>query len=184
MRSSFGRDSSDGYCVAFAQSLGHVLIAYTPVGLYAGSLSRPRLTPETSAVPAYSKFGDRNFAPTGQRGRRDIAEQRSARTRLSLRLIFPQNSRCFCFAPQKKSNETEMYGEVARSDGGDKKFGNRTVIPWRRKALAAQKTAPACANKRRRAIKNCASFFVGSHRSGNIAGDSFKATSWHTQTSA
>ena len=33
-----------------------------------------------------------NFAPTGQRGRenRDIAEQRSARTRLSLRLIFPQ----------------------------------------------------------------------------------------------
>ena len=52
MRSSFGRDSSDGYCVAFAQSLGHVLIAYTPVGLYAGSLSRPRLTPETSVVPA------------------------------------------------------------------------------------------------------------------------------------
>ena len=85
MRSSFGRDSSDGYCVAFAQSLGHVLIAYTPVGLYAGSLSRPRLTPETSVVPAYSKFGDRNFAPSGQRGRRDIAEQRSARTRLSLR---------------------------------------------------------------------------------------------------
>ena len=65
MRSSFGRDSSDGYCVAFAQSLGHVLIAYTPVGLYAGSLSRPRLTPETSVVPAYSKFGDRNFAPNG-----------------------------------------------------------------------------------------------------------------------
>ena len=87
MRSSFGRDSSDGYCVAFAQSLGHVLIAYTPVGLYAGSLSRPRLTPETSVIPAYSKFGDRNFAPSGQRGRenRDIAEQRSARTRLSLR---------------------------------------------------------------------------------------------------
>ena len=65
MRSSFGRDSSDGYCVAFAQSLGHVLIAYTPVGLYAGSLSRPRLTPETSVVPAYLKFGDRNFAPNG-----------------------------------------------------------------------------------------------------------------------
>ena len=65
MRSSFGCDSSDGYCVAFAQSLGHVLIAYTPVGLYAGSLSRPRLTPETSVVPAYSKFGDRNFAPIG-----------------------------------------------------------------------------------------------------------------------
>ena len=85
MRSSFGRDSSDGYCVAFAQSSGHVLIAYTPVGLYAGSLSRPRLMPETSVIPAYSKFGDRNFAPTGQRGRRDIAEQRSARTRLSLR---------------------------------------------------------------------------------------------------
>ena len=85
MRSSFGRDSSDGYCVAFAQSLGHVLIAYTPVGLYAGSLSRPRLTPETSVVPAYLKFGDRNFAPSGQRGRRDLAEQRSARTRLSLR---------------------------------------------------------------------------------------------------
>ena len=115
MRSSFGRDSSDGYCVAFAQSLGHVLIAYTPVGLYAGSLSRPRLMPETSVIPAYSKFGDRNFAPSGQRGRRDLAEQRSARTRLSLRLIFPQNSRCFCFASQKKSNETEMYGEVARS---------------------------------------------------------------------
>ena len=87
MRSSFGRDSSDGYCVAFAQSLGHVLIAYTPVGLYAGSLSRSRLTPETSVVPAYLKFGDRNFAPSGQRGRenRDIAEQRSACTRLSLR---------------------------------------------------------------------------------------------------
>ena len=85
MRSSFGRDSSDGYYVAFAQSLGHVLMSYTPVGLYAGSLSRPRLTPETSVIPAYSKFGDRNFAPTGQRGRRDIAEQRSARTRLSLR---------------------------------------------------------------------------------------------------
>ena len=85
MRSSFGRDSSDGYCVAFAQSLGHVLIAYTPVGLYAGSLSRPRLMPETSVIPAYSKFGDRNFAPSGQRGRRDLAEQRSARTRLSLR---------------------------------------------------------------------------------------------------
>ena len=86
MRSSFGRDSSDGYCVAFAQSLGHVLIAYTPVGLYAGSLSRPRLTPETSVVPAYSKFGDRNFAPTGQRGRenRDLAAY-AARTRLSLR---------------------------------------------------------------------------------------------------
>ena len=65
MRSSFGRDSSDGYCVAFAQSLGHVLIAYTPVGLYAGSLSRPRLMPETSVIPAYSKFGDRNFAPNG-----------------------------------------------------------------------------------------------------------------------
>ena len=65
MRSSFGRDSSDGYCVAFAQSLGHVLISYTPVGLYAGSLSRPRLMPETSVIPAYSKFGDRNFAPNG-----------------------------------------------------------------------------------------------------------------------
>ena len=84
IRSSFGRDSSDGYCVAFAQSLGHVLIAYTPVGLYAGSLSRPRLTPETSLVPAYLKFGDRNFAPSGQRGRRDIAAY-AARTRLSLR---------------------------------------------------------------------------------------------------
>ena len=88
MRSSFGRDSSDGYCVAFAQSLGHVLIAYTPVGLYAGSLSCPRLMPETSVIPAYSKFGDRNFAPSGQRRRRDLAEQRSARTRLSLRLTF------------------------------------------------------------------------------------------------
>ena len=65
MRSSFGRGSSDGYCVAFAQTLGHVLIAYTPVGLYAGSLSRSRLTPETSVVPAYLKFGDRNFAPNG-----------------------------------------------------------------------------------------------------------------------
>ena len=84
MRSSFGRDSSDGYCVAFAQSLGHVLIAYTPVGLYAGSLSRPRLMPETSVIPAYSKFGDRNFAPSGQRGRRDLAAY-AARTRLSLR---------------------------------------------------------------------------------------------------
>ena len=84
MRSSFGRDSSDGYYVAFAQSLGHVLMSYTPVGLYAGSLSRPRLTPETSVVPAYSKFGDRNFAPSGQRGRRDLAAY-AARTRLSLR---------------------------------------------------------------------------------------------------
>ena len=47
----------------------------------------------------------------GQRGRenRDLAEQRSARTRLSLRLIFPQVTRCFCFAPQKKSNETRLY---------------------------------------------------------------------------
>ena len=87
MRSSFGRDSSDGYCVAFAQTLGHVLIAYTPVGLYAGSLSRPRLTSETSVIPAYSKFGDRNFAPSGQRGRRDLAAY-AARTRLSLRSIF------------------------------------------------------------------------------------------------
>ena len=107
MRSSFGRDSSDGYCVAFAQSLGHsCTFMYTPVGLYAGSLSRPRLTPETSAVPAYSKFGDRNFAPTGQRGRRDLAEQRSARTRLSLRGIFPQNTRCIFSA--KKWFETKM----------------------------------------------------------------------------
>ena len=65
MRSSFGRDSSDGYCVAFAQSLGHVLIAYTPVGLYAGSLSRPRLTPETSVVPAYSKVRGQELCPNG-----------------------------------------------------------------------------------------------------------------------
>ena len=69
--------------VTIMTTLGHVLIAYTPVGLYAGSLSRPRLTPETSLVSAYSKFGDRNFAPTEQRGRRDIAAY-AARTRLSL----------------------------------------------------------------------------------------------------
>ena len=68
MRSSFGRDSSDGYCVAFAQSLGHVLMSYTPVGLYAGSLSRPRLTPETSAVPAYSKFGTGTLPHWGKEG--------------------------------------------------------------------------------------------------------------------
>ena len=95
--------------VTIMTTLGHVLIAYTPVGLYAGSLSRPRLMPETSVIPAYSKFGDRNFAPSGQRRRRDLAEHRSARTRLSLRLIFPQVTRCFCFAPQKKSNETRLY---------------------------------------------------------------------------
>ena len=53
-----------------------------------------------------------NFAPSGQRGRenRDLAEQRSARTRLSLRQNFPQNPRCFCFVRKRKATKQRCMG--------------------------------------------------------------------------
>ena len=106
MRSSFGRDSSDGYCVAFAQSLGHVLIAYTPVGLYAGSLSRPRLMPETSVIPAYSKFGDRNFAPNGAKreARFSGAALRAHAVVSPLNLSAEFSLLLFCLAKEKQRN--------------------------------------------------------------------------------
>ena len=109
MRSSFGRDSSDGYCVAFAQSLGHVLIAYTPVGLYAGSLSRPRLTPETSVIPAYSKFGDRNFAPNGAKREARFSGATLRAHAVVSPLKFSAESSLLLFCAQKKSNETRLY---------------------------------------------------------------------------
>ena len=106
MRSSFGRDSSDGYCVAFAQSLGHVLIAYTPVGLYAGSLSRPRLMPETSVIPAYSKFGDRNFAPNGAKreARYSGAALRAHAVVSPLKFSAESSLLLFCPAKEKQRN--------------------------------------------------------------------------------
>ena len=55
-----------------------------------------------------------NFAPTGQRGRRDIAEQRSARTRLSLRLIFPQI--LVPFFREKMVRNGDVRGGVERSE--------------------------------------------------------------------
>ena len=115
MRSSFGRDSSDGYCVAFAQSLGHVLIAYTPVGLYAGSLSRPRLMPETSVIPAYSKFGDRNFAPNGVK--REV--RFSGATLRAHAVVSPFNLSAefslllFCPAKEKQRNG-DVWGGVTK----------------------------------------------------------------------
>ena len=105
-------------------TLGHVLIAYTPVGLYAGSLSRPRLMPETSVIPAYSKFGDRNFAPNG--AKREGKPRYSGATLRAHAVVSPLNLSAefslLFFCVQKKSNETEMSGEVVRSTGGDKKF--------------------------------------------------------------
>ena len=57
-----------------------------------------------------------NFAPTGQRGRenRDIAEQRSARTRLSLRLIFPQI--LVPFFREKMVRNGDVRGGVEQSE--------------------------------------------------------------------
>ena len=109
MRSSFGRDSSDGYCVAFAQSLGHVLIAYTPVGLYAGSLSRPRLTPETSVVPAYSKFGDRNFAPNGAKREARFSGAALRAHAVVSPLIFPQFSSLLFFCGTKEKQRKKSW---------------------------------------------------------------------------
>ena len=111
MRSSFGRDSSDGYCVAFAQSLGHVLMSYTPVGLYAGSLSRPRLTPETSVVPAYSKVRGQELCPIGAK-----REGKPRYSGAALRahavvspLKFSASHSLLLFCGQKKSNETRLF---------------------------------------------------------------------------
>ena len=114
MRSSFGRDSSDGYCVAFAQSLGHVLIAYTPVGLYAGSLSRPRLMPETSVIPAYSKFGDRNFAPNGAKREARFSGAALRAHAVVSPLKFSAESR-YIFSP-KKFNEIPYNPSVSCAD--------------------------------------------------------------------
>ena len=55
-----------------------------------------------------------NFVPWGQRGRRDIAEQRSARTRLSLRLIFPQI--LVPFFREKMVRNGDVRGDVERSE--------------------------------------------------------------------
>ena len=115
MRSSFGRDSSDGYCVAFAQSLGNVLMSYTPVGLYAGSLSRPRLTPETSVVPAYSKFGDRNFAPNGAKreARFSGATLRAHAGVSPFNLSAEFSLLLFCSAKEKQRNG-DVWGGVTK----------------------------------------------------------------------
>ena len=120
MRSSFGRDSSDGYCVAFAQSLGHVLIAYTPVGLYAGSLSRPRLTPETSVVPAYSKVRGQELCPNG--AKREGKPRYSGATLRAHAVVSPLNLSAefslLFFCVQKKSNETDVRGGGAKHRRG------------------------------------------------------------------
>ena len=132
MRSSFGRDSSDGYCVAFAQSLGHVLIAYTPVGLYAGSLSRPRLTPETSVVPAYSKFGDRNFAPNGAKREARYSGAALRAHAVVSPLKFSAESSLLLFCKQKKSNE-ENCGKI----NGETTACARSAAPLNRASLFA-----------------------------------------------
>ena len=91
-------------------------MSYTPVGLYAGSLSRPRLMPETSVIPAYSKFGDRNFAPNG--AKREGKPRFSGATLRAHAVVSPlkfsAESR-YIFSP-KKCNETPYNPSVCCAD--------------------------------------------------------------------
>ena len=71
-------------------------------------------------IGAESRAGkEGNFAPSGQRGRenRDLAEQRSARTRLSLRSIFPQYLVAFFLRKMQRNEDVRGGVEQGETEG-------------------------------------------------------------------